>query len=157
VTINANGNIGIVLGANQMVFVDDVSISGASFGIFASGTGANLTVRNSTFADGTTGIRSGDAGQTLFIENNQFVNLNTGIVISDNSAGVTSANLTAIDNTFSGVFGGYLFSFLPGSTGNVDATSASLGICTRDITTTLVGAIEFEGGATAEATTCAIP
>jgi hypothetical protein len=162
VTINAGGSIGIFVQSNQSVFVDDVTINGGPFGIYTDGTSSNLTVRNSTFANGTNGIRSGSADTTLFIENNQFVGLDSGIVIG--SAGVTVADLTAIDNTFSGAFSGYLFNFQPGSvnllagsSGNVDATTAGLGICIRSLTTTLTGAIEFQGGATAEQGTCATP
>jgi hypothetical protein len=162
VTINAGGSIGIFVQSNQSVFVDDVTINGGPFGIYTDGTSSNLTVRNSTFANGTNGIRSGSADTTLFIENNQFVGLDSGIVIG--SAGVTVADLTAIDNTFSGAFSGYLFNFQPGSvnllagsSSNVDATTAGLGICIRSLTTTLTGAIEFQGGATAEQGTCATP
>jgi hypothetical protein len=164
VNINTPGSIAIVVGSGQRVFIDGVTITNASTGISATGTGSNLTVRNSTFSDGTAGILSGDENQALLIENNIFNNLGTGVVIGDASANVTSADFTVIGNTFTGAFTNYLLTFpngtvnlMPGSTGNVDATSASLGICIRDFFTTLVGAVEFEGGATAEQTTCAIP
>ena len=163
VTINAGGSIGLFVGSNQRVFVDDVTIVGGPTGIFANGTGSNLTVRNSTFSGGTAGIFSGDANQTLFIENNQFVDLDTGVVIGDNSGGVTSASLTAINNTFAGTFTGHYFSFLPGtvnllagSTGNVDAATRP-DICVRTITSTLVGTVDFVGGDTASQVTCGTP
>ncbi len=158
------GAVGITVDGPQRVVVDDATITGSVFGLSSTGSGSTLIVRNSTMSGGSAGIVSGDVSQTLVIENNVFDNLGTGIVIGDASGNVTSANMTATGNTFTGAFTNYLLTFpngtvnlLAGSTGNVDATSASLGICIRDFFTTLVGAVEFEGGATASATTCAIP
>lgn len=158
------GAVGILVDGPQQVVVDDATITGSVFGLSSTGSGATLIVRNSTISGGSAGIVSGDVEQTLIIENNVFSDLGTGIVIGDASGNVTSANITTIGNTFSGAFTNYLLTFpngtvnlMAGSTGNVDATTASLGICIRDFFATLNGSILFEGGGVASQTTCAIP
>jgi hypothetical protein len=159
-----DGAVGIQVAGPQRVVVDDATITGSVFGLASSGSGSTLIVRNSRISGGSAGIVSGDVDQTLIIENNVFSDLGTGIVIGDASGNVTSANITAIGNTFSGAFTNYLLTFpngtvnlLAGSTGNVDATTASLGICIRDFFTTLNGSINFEGGGVVSQTTCDIP
>ena len=158
------GAVGIAVVGPDRVVVDDATITGSVFGLSSTGSGSTLIVRNSTISGGSAGIVSGDVDQMLLIENNVFDELGTGIVIGDASGGLTSANITAIGNTFTGAFTNYLLTFpngttnlLAGSTGNVDATTASLGICIRDFFMTLNGNIDFQGGQTASSTTCAIP
>ncbi|WP_088343020.1 MULTISPECIES: right-handed parallel beta-helix repeat-containing protein [Rhodomicrobium] len=158
------GAIGILAQGPDRVVVDDANITGSVFGLSSNGSGSTLTVRNSFISGGSAGIVSGDSNQTLLIENNVFDNLGTGVVIGDASGGVTSANITAIGNTFTGAFTNYLLTFpngtvnqLAGSVGNVDATTVSNGICIRDFFMTLNGSIQFVGGQRASATTCAIP
>ena len=158
------GAVGILVAGPQRVVVDDVNITGSVFGLSSNGSGSTLIVRNSTISGGSAGIVSGDVNQTLVVENNVFNNLGTGIVIGDASGGLTNANMTAIGNTFTGNFTNYLLTFpngtvnlLAGSVGNVNATTASNGICIRDFFMTLNGSIEFGGGQNASATACDTP
>jgi hypothetical protein len=156
------GAVGIQVAGPQRVVVDDATITGSVFGLSSNGSGSTLIVRNSTISGGSAGIVSGDVDQTLVIENNVFDNLGTGIVIGDASGNLTNANITATNNTFTGAFTNYLLTFPNGTTnllgtGNVDATTASNGICIRDFFATLNGAINFQGGGVASQITCDIP
>jgi Right handed beta helix region/Inverse autotransporter, beta-domain len=162
-SVNVTGGaVGIQAEGPSRVVVDDANITGSVFGLSSNGSGANLTVRNSFISGGSAGIVSGDVNQTLVLENNVFDTLGTGVVIGDASGNVTSANITATNNTFTGAFTNYLLTFPNGTvnllgTGNVDATTASLGICIRDFFMTMNGSIDFGADGVASATTCAIP
>jgi hypothetical protein len=156
-----------IIQTGQRLVVDDVGITGISIGILSSGEDVNLTVRNSTFSGNHIAIGISGKNNTLLAENNVFLNMEgdgigvfadppyDGMVyLGDVLATNYRNNITVVGNRFEGAFGRYLFRFQngittieAGSTGNVDATSSSDGKCFQSFTATLIGSINFEGGA----------